>query len=112
MTEQPASNPQTRSTPVARTGRRRPSLYRTVLSLGVAAVVAAWLPFSMFYITAVNKRATPVSAISAPHSTTGTTRVVTTASGATQVVSASASTGAASTGTRAATPIPVSTRTS
>jgi hypothetical protein len=38
--------------------------------------------------------------------------VVTTASGATQVVSASASTGAASTGTRAATPIPVSTRAS
>jgi hypothetical protein len=112
MTEQPASNPQTRSTPVARTGRRRPALYRTVLSLGIAAVVAAWLPFSMFYITAVNKRATPVSAISAPHSTTGKTRVVTTASGATQVVSASASTGAASTGTRAATPIPVSTRTS
>jgi len=111
MTEQPASNPQTRSTPVVR-GRRRPSLYRTVLSLGIAAVVAAWLPFSMFYITAVNKRPTPVSAISAPHSTTGTTRVVTTASGATQVVSASASTGAASTGTRAATPIPVSTRTS
>lgn len=112
MTEQPASNPQTRSTPVARTGRRRRSLYRTVLSLAIAAVVAAWLPFSMFYITAVNKQATPVSAISAPHSTTGTTRVVTTASGATQVVSASASTGAASTGTRAATPIPVSTRTS
>ena len=112
MTEQPASNPQTRSTPVARTGRRRPSLYRTVLSLGIAAVVAAWLPFSMFYITAVNKRATPVSAISAPHSTTGKIRVVTTASGATQVVSASASTGAASAGTRAATPIPVSTRTS
>lgn len=111
MTEQPASNPETRSTPVARTGRRRPSLYRTVLSLGIAAVVAAWLPFSMFYITAVNKRATPVSAISAPHST-GKTRVVTTASGATQVVSASASTGTASTGTRAATPIPVSTRTS
>jgi hypothetical protein len=112
MTEQPASNPQTRPTPVARTGRGRPSLYRTVLSLGIAAVVAAWLPFSMFYITALNKRATPVSAISAPHSTTGTTRVVTTASGATQVVSASASTGAASTGTRAAAPIPVSTRTS
>ena len=110
MTEQPASNPQTRSTPVARTGRRRPSLYRTVLSLAIAAVVAAWLPFSMFYITAVNKQATPVSAISAPHSTTGTTRVVTTSSGATQVVSASA--GTASTGTRAATPIPVSTRTS
>jgi cytoskeletal protein RodZ len=112
MTEQPASNPQTQSTPVARTGRRRPSLYRTVLSLGIAAVVAVWLPFSMFYITAVNKRATPVSMISAPHSTTGTTRVVTTTSGATQVVSASASNGAASTGTRAATPIPVSTRTS
>ena len=111
MTEQPAANPQTPSTPVARTARRRPSLYRTVLSLGIAAVVAAWLPFSMFYITAVNQRATPVSAISAPHSTVGKTRVVTTASGATQVVSPSASTGPGSTGTRAATPIPVSTQT-
>ena len=32
---------------------RRP-LYRTVLSLAVAALVAAWLPFSVFYVTALN----------------------------------------------------------
>jgi len=77
-----------------------------VLSLGIAAVVAAWLPFSMFYITALNKRVTNVSAISAPHSTTGT-RVVTTASGATQLVAANSSTGAT-----AGTPTPVTTRAS
>ena len=34
---------------------RRP-LYRTVLSLAVAAVVAAWLPFSVFYVTALNHK--------------------------------------------------------
>jgi hypothetical protein len=106
MTNQTAPNPQSRSTPTARTSRRRPSLYRTVLSLGIAAVVAAWLPFSMFYITALNKRVTNVSAISAPHSTTGT-RVVTTASGATQLVAANSSTGAT-----AGTPTPVTTRAS
>jgi hypothetical protein len=32
---------------------RRP-LYRTVLSLAVAALVAAWLPFSVFYVTALS----------------------------------------------------------
>jgi hypothetical protein len=40
-------------------------LYRTVLSLAVAAIVAAWLPFSVLYISAQSNRAA-VSAISAP----------------------------------------------
>lgn len=95
MTKQTASDPGSRSTSVARTRRRRPSLYRTVLSLAIAAVVAAWLPFSVFYIAALNKRVTSVSAIIASPSTTGTTRLVTTASGATQLVAANSATGAA-----------------
>jgi ethanolamine utilization microcompartment shell protein EutL len=107
MTNQTASDPQSRSRSVARTGRRRSSLYRTVLSLAIAAVVAAWLPFSMLYVTALNKHVTGVSAISAPPSTTGTTRLVTTASGATQLVAANSSTGAAVKG-----PAPIATRTS
>ena len=107
MTKQTASIFKPVEKPIARTSRRRPSLYRTVLSLGIAAVVAAWLPFSMFYITALNKRATSVSTISAPHSTIGTAHVVTTASGATQLVAANSSTGAT-----AGTPTPVTTRAS
>jgi hypothetical protein len=107
VTKQTAPNPQSRANPTARTSRRRPSLHRTVLSLVIAAVVAAWLPFSMFYITALNKRVTNVSAITAPHSTTGTARVITTASGATQLVAAKSSTGAT-----AGPPAPVTTRAS
>ena len=91
MAEPTPSNPQTRSKPVRKPERRRPSLYRTVLSLAIAAIVVAWLPFSVFYVSALNKRVTAVTAISAPHSTAGTTRVVTTASGATRAVSASGS---------------------
>lgn len=67
-------------------------MYRRVLSLGAAAIVAAWLPFSVMYIDAVNKQATPVAAITAPHSSGGATRLVTTASGATRVVPASSPT--------------------
>jgi hypothetical protein len=37
---------------------RRPSLYRTVLGVAIAALLAAWLPFSVFYISALNKPAT------------------------------------------------------
>lgn len=58
----------------------------------MAAIVAAWLPFSVMYISAVNKPAGPSAAISAPHSGAGATRVVTTASGATRVVPANVST--------------------
>jgi hypothetical protein len=36
---------------------RRP-LYRTVLSLAVAALVAAWLPFTVFYVTALSHKPT------------------------------------------------------
>lgn len=34
---------------------RRP-LYRMVLSLAVAALAAAWLPFTVFYVSALNHR--------------------------------------------------------
>ena len=107
MTKQTASDPGSRSRSVAGAGRRRPSVYRTVLSLAIATVVAAWLPFSVFYITALNKRVTRVSAISAPPSTIGTTRLVTTASGATQMVAANSATGAA-----VKRPVPIATRAS
>jgi hypothetical protein len=66
--------------------RRTRSLYRTVLSLAVAAIVAACLPFSVMYVTALHKRPATVTAISAPGATKSTTRVITTASGATRVV--------------------------
>jgi hypothetical protein len=79
-----------------------------VLSLAVAAIVAAWLPFSVMYVTAVNKPAVPPAAISVPHSGTRATRVVTTASGTTRVVPASGSTSPAS----LAAPSPVSTHAS
>jgi hypothetical protein len=53
--------------------RRRPSLYRTVLSLGVAAIAATWLPFSFLYINALNKHALTVSATAPLHARTTTT---------------------------------------
>ena len=48
MTEPTPAHPRT-------VPRRRRSLHRTVLSLAVAAVVAAWLPFSVFYFGALAK---------------------------------------------------------
>jgi hypothetical protein len=53
--------------------RRRPSLHRSVLSLGVAAIAATWLPFSFLYINALNKHTSGVSATAPLHSTAGTT---------------------------------------
>ncbi len=84
MTEQASSKPMARAAP------RRASLYRRVLSLGIAAVVAAWLPFSVLYVSALSNRAATVSAVSAPRAGSGapTRQVVTTASG--RVVSTSA----------------------
>jgi hypothetical protein len=53
---------QTPATPARPAARRRPSLYRTVLSLGIAAIAATWLPFSFLYINALSKRAATVTA--------------------------------------------------
>jgi hypothetical protein len=108
MTEQRELNPTAIPRSGKRAGRRRSSLYRRVLSLGAAAIIAAWLPFSVMYISAVNKQATSVVAISAPHPVGGSTRVVTTASGSTRVVAAN---GPTTPGTAAA-PTPVTTRVS
>lgn len=105
-TNKSASTPA--STPSRTAPRRRPRLYRTLLSLAVAALAAAWLPFSVFYIAALNKRAPTVTAISAPHSATGTIRVVTTTSGATRVIGSGS--GVAS--SNGATVTPVSTHAS
>ena len=61
---------------------RRP-LYRTVLSLAVAALVAAWLPFSVFYVTALNhKPAAQVTSLTYGHGT----RIVTTRTSGGQTV--------------------------
>jgi hypothetical protein len=49
-------------------GPRRRPLYRTVLSLAVAALVAAWLPFTVFYVTAVHHPpAAQVSSVTYSH---------------------------------------------
>jgi uncharacterized membrane protein len=69
--------------PTAHSPRRRPSLYRTVLSIGIAAIVAVWLPFSILYINALSKHAAAVNAttrtaaVSAGHGTTAVTPVTT-----------------------------------
>jgi hypothetical protein len=105
MTDHTSPNPPFRPTSLGNPGHRRRSLYRTVLSLAIAALVAAWLPFSVLYVTALNKRSTPMTAISTPHSTGRTARMVTTTSGAKQLVA-----GNGSTAGTAITPSPITTR--
>ena len=107
MTEQALSSARSPE-PGARPKTRRPSLYRRVLSLGVAAIVAAWLPFSVMYIGAVNKQATHMAAITAQHPGSAATRVITTASGATRVLAANSATAPSA----AAALTPVTTRVS
>jgi hypothetical protein len=41
--------------------RGRPSLYRTVLGVAVAAVLAAWLPFTVMYVNALDHRTAAVA---------------------------------------------------
>jgi uncharacterized membrane protein len=65
--------------PTAQSPRRRPSLYRTVLSLGIAAIVAAWLPFSILYINALSKHVATVNATSTVHTVSATAGHPTTA---------------------------------
>jgi hypothetical protein len=57
------------STPSKPRARQRRSLYRTVLSLGIAAIAATWLPFSFLYINALSKHAATVTATSATPAT-------------------------------------------
>lgn len=75
--------------PSQRGGRHR-QLYRTVLSLAVAAVLAATIPFSAIYLTALRNSQGTVTAL-----TTGPggkqVKLVTTASGRTVAVPAGTS---------------------
>ena len=78
----------TDQTPPRRPAPARPrrSLYRTVLSLGIAAIAATWLPFSFLYINALNHRSPAVATLTAPSATgvrtTSLTPVTTRVSGA------------------------------
>lgn len=49
MTDHPTPNRSVR--------RRRPRVYRTVLGLALAALLAAWLPFSILYVNALTNHA-------------------------------------------------------
>ena len=65
---------------------RRP-LYRTILSLAVAALVAVWLPFTVFYVSALHHRpAAQVASVTYSH---GRPVVITRTSGG-QIIRASA----------------------
>lgn len=65
------SSPPSPSAP--RSGRRRPSLYVTVLSLAIAAIAATWLPFSVLYISALSQRAPAPAPISTTYGPGGAT---------------------------------------
>jgi hypothetical protein len=99
MTE-PADSPRRAS---ARNRAPRPRLYRSVLRLAAVAIVAAWLPFAVFYLSALSKRITSVTPITVPYSSPSTTRVVTTSSGTTRVLTGSQ--GASSTTAPAIQPV-------
>ena len=93
------------STPSRPPARQRRSLYRTVLSLGIAAIAATWLPFSFLYINALSKHAATVTAT--PATVTATPATVT----ATSATAAAHSSGVAAR-PAAATLATVTTRTS
>lgn len=72
--------------------RTRQPLYRTLLSLAIAALVAAWLPFTVFYVTALHhKPAAQVSSVTYSH---GQSVVTTRTSGGQAVSAATGSNGA------------------
>lgn len=84
---------------------RRP-LYRTVLSLGIAALVAAWLPFTVLYVTALrHKPAAQITSVTYSH---GRPTIVTRTSGGQTITTAAGST----TGQQAPAVQPVTTRAS
>jgi hypothetical protein len=83
--------------------RRRSSLYRTVLGVAVAALLAAWLPFSVMYVNAVQKSAVASVTLKAGHP------VLTTKTSGGQVVQTAAP---ASAGKPVQTAVPVTTRAS
>jgi hypothetical protein len=66
MIEHPPTPPPEPPPPAAsppRNPRARSPLYRTVLSIAVASIVAAWLPFSVLYISALSKHAHTVATV-------------------------------------------------
>ena len=65
------------------TPRGRRPLYRTLLSVAVAALTAAWLPFTVFYVTALSHK--PASRI-ASVSYSGGHRIITTRTSGGQTV--------------------------
>lgn len=75
-------------------GARPRSLYRAVLSLAVAAVIAASIPFAAIYAGAVN-RAPAITALAPGATAGGHVRLVTTASGRQIAVPSSGSASAA-----------------
>jgi hypothetical protein len=81
-------------------------LYPTVLSLAIAALVAAWLPFTVFYVTALSH--TPAAQVASVTYNHGQRVITTRTSGGQTVRSVTAS------GTQVAQPtqIPVTTRAS
>lgn len=84
----------------------RPPLYRTVLSLAVAALVAAWLPFTVFYVTALGHR--PVAQVASVTYSHGRRIVTTRTSGGQTVRTVAGSSG----GQQTQTVLPVTTRAS
>lgn len=84
---------------------RRP-LYRTVLSLAVAALVAAWLPFTVFYVSALSH--TPAARVASVTYSHGQRIIRTRTSGGQTTSTVAGGTGAP----QAQAPQPVTTRTS
>ncbi len=73
--------------------RSRRSLRRTVLSVAVAALVAAWLPFSAFYVSAINSRQPVVQTVTGKNGV----RVITTRTSSGQTITTGSPSGAAAT---------------
>ena len=95
---------QSRTSQAPAPARRRPSLYRTVVGIAIAALLAAWLPFSVMYVTALDKRV----AVAAVTWKSGHAVLTTKTSGG-QTVTTSAPAAAAK---RIQTPVSVTTRSS
>jgi hypothetical protein len=96
------------STPSRPPARQRRSLYRTVLSLAIAAIAATWLPFSFLYINALSKHAATVAATPATVTATPARPAPVTATSATPAAPSSS----AAARPAAATLATVTTRTS
>ncbi len=87
-----------------KTSKRRPPLYRTVLSVAVAALVAVWLPFTALYVSSIHPQsATPVVTYRSGHA------VITTRTSGGRLIQQPVSANGSHTAAQA---VPVSTRSS